>query len=331
MVGGGGVGWPRSGGRRAGVRGGGAVSGGIRGGCREIRGRWPGVSEAGTLLRAAASGGHMTCGPASSTRLASTLKPRTGWSGSDSGLSNTGLPSRRPMASAAGTGGGFQGRCPAGSRAGTRWLAQPVPGASGPVPGRICGGCSRGSGAGARRISGPVLGSFRHRHPMASAASAGRRIPRPMPIRFRSRHPTPSAAGAEGGPGPAPEGFRGWRPTTSAAGTRGDSRAGVLWPPPLIPRWIPQPVFGGSRGRCPMAPPPMPRWIPGSASSGFRCPCGQKTDRPVRVVKRSRAATPATELPRSSRPGLQTHRVQRPGTTAMMPPPTPLLPGRPTR
>lgn len=58
---------------------------------------------------------------------------------------------------------------------------------------------------------------------------------------------------------------------------------------------------------------------------------GQNTDRPVRVVNRSRAATPATELPRSSRPGLHTHRVQRPGTTAMIPPPTPLLPGRPTR
>ncbi len=57
----------------------------------------------------------------------------------------------------------------------------------------------------------------------------------------------------------------------------------------------------------------------------------QNTDSPVRVVKRSRAATPATELPRSSRPGLHTHSVHRPGTTAMMPPPTPLLPGRPTR
>lgn len=58
---------------------------------------------------------------------------------------------------------------------------------------------------------------------------------------------------------------------------------------------------------------------------------GQNTDRPVSVVNLSRAATPATELPRSSRPGLHTHSVQRPGTTAMMPPPTPLLPGRPTR
>ncbi len=57
----------------------------------------------------------------------------------------------------------------------------------------------------------------------------------------------------------------------------------------------------------------------------------QNTDSPVSVVKRSRAATPATELPRSSRPGLHTQSVHRPGTTAMIPPPTPLLPGRPTR
>lgn len=57
----------------------------------------------------------------------------------------------------------------------------------------------------------------------------------------------------------------------------------------------------------------------------------QNTDRPVSVVKRSSATTPDTELPRSSRPGLQTQSVQWPGTTAMMPPPTPLLPGSPTR
>ncbi len=57
----------------------------------------------------------------------------------------------------------------------------------------------------------------------------------------------------------------------------------------------------------------------------------QKTDRPVSVVNRSSAATPATELPRRSSPGLHTHRVHSPGTMAMIPPPTPLLPGSPTR
>lgn len=60
-------------------------------------------------------------------------------------------------------------------------------------------------------------------------------------------------------------------------------------------------------------------------------PGSQNTESPVSVVKRSSAATPETELPRSSRPGLQTQSVQWPGTTAMMPPPTPLLPGSPTR
>ncbi len=57
----------------------------------------------------------------------------------------------------------------------------------------------------------------------------------------------------------------------------------------------------------------------------------QKTESPVSVVNRSRAATPATEFPRLSSPGLHTQTVQRPGTTATMPPPTPLLPGSPTR
>jgi hypothetical protein len=57
----------------------------------------------------------------------------------------------------------------------------------------------------------------------------------------------------------------------------------------------------------------------------------QNTDRPVSVVNRSSASTPATELPRASSPGLHTHRPQRFGMTATMPPPTPLLPGRPTR
>jgi len=56
-----------------------------------------------------------------------------------------------------------------------------------------------------------------------------------------------------------------------------------------------------------------------------------KTLQPVRVVKRSRASTPARLLPLGSRAGLQTHRAQRPGMMARMPPPTPLLPGRPTR
>ena len=57
----------------------------------------------------------------------------------------------------------------------------------------------------------------------------------------------------------------------------------------------------------------------------------QNTDQPVRVVKRSRASTPATELPQASRAGPQVQRVPRPGMTARRPPPTPLFTGRPTR
>ena len=57
----------------------------------------------------------------------------------------------------------------------------------------------------------------------------------------------------------------------------------------------------------------------------------QKIDQPVRVVKRSSASTPATPLPWGSRAGLHAQRMPRSGSTARMPPPTPLLPGSPTR
>jgi hypothetical protein len=49
------------------------------------------------------------------------------------------------------------------------------------------------------------------------------------------------------------------------------------------------------------------------------------------VVNASSAAIDAIELPLSSSPGLHAHSVQRLGITARMPPPTPLLAGRPTR
>ncbi len=125
-------------------------------------------------------------------------------------------------------------------------------------------------------------------------------------------------------PGPAASGSRRRRPVRSSC-----LRHALLAPrAPLPPYHLVPCCCTRSRCRC--------CWGTGRSvtygSAGCRmCSPVQKIDRPVSVVKRSRAATPATELPRSSRPGLHTHSVHRPGTTAMMPPPTPLLPGRPTR
>ena len=55
-----------------------------------------------------------------------------------------------------------------------------------------------------------------------------------------------------------------------------------------------------------------------------------KTDQPVRAASISSATAPSCELPTLFKPGDQTAIEAMPGATAKMPPPTPLLPGRPT-
>ncbi len=60
-------------------------------------------------------------------------------------------------------------------------------------------------------------------------------------------------------------------------------------------------------------------------------PHAPKIDQPIRFANISSAIRPRCELPLESRPGDQTAIEALPGTTANMPPPTPLLPGRPTR
>ena len=57
----------------------------------------------------------------------------------------------------------------------------------------------------------------------------------------------------------------------------------------------------------------------------------QNTDHPIRSLNNSNAFIPASELPAAFSSGDHTHTVNCPGTTATIPPPTPLLPGRPTR
>lgn len=66
---------------------------------------------------------------------------------------------------------------------------------------------------------------------------------------------------------------------------------------------------------------------------GFRpCKrCQPNTDQPVSRTKASIAAVPSVELPCAFNPGDQTAIDARPGAMAKMPPPTPDLPGRPTR
>lgn len=57
----------------------------------------------------------------------------------------------------------------------------------------------------------------------------------------------------------------------------------------------------------------------------------QKIDRPEYVVNHSSANVPASEFPFASSPGAHTHTAISPGSTATIPPPTPLLAGSPTR
>lgn len=57
----------------------------------------------------------------------------------------------------------------------------------------------------------------------------------------------------------------------------------------------------------------------------------ENTDQPIRSLNFSSAANPTKELPAAFNAGDQTHKEKCPGTTAMMPPPTPLFPGNPTR
>ncbi len=57
----------------------------------------------------------------------------------------------------------------------------------------------------------------------------------------------------------------------------------------------------------------------------------QNTDQPIRSLSNSSAFIPASEFPAAFSSGDHTQRVYCPGTTATMPPPTPLLPGKPTR
>ena len=61
------------------------------------------------------------------------------------------------------------------------------------------------------------------------------------------------------------------------------------------------------------------------------CLWDQKIERPTASLSCSSAAVPASELPLRSSSGDQTQMDMSPGITAMMPPPTPLLPGIPTR
>ena len=56
----------------------------------------------------------------------------------------------------------------------------------------------------------------------------------------------------------------------------------------------------------------------------------QNTDQPVNSDNSCSARVPSSELPNAFRPGDQTAIDACPGTTARMPPPTPLLPGKPT-
>lgn len=57
----------------------------------------------------------------------------------------------------------------------------------------------------------------------------------------------------------------------------------------------------------------------------------QKIDRPEYVVNHSKALVPANEFPFASSPGAHTQTAISPGSTATIPPPTPLFAGSPTR
>jgi 6-phosphogluconate dehydrogenase len=90
-----------------------------------------------------------------------------------------------------------------------------------------------------------------------------------------------------------------------------------------------QPAAGAARllrrAQLPAAGPG--RQVPHQVDRGL----DQKTDSPVLAVNSSSAFIPSSELPLGSSAGDQTHRVRRSGTTATMPPPTPLLHGSPMR
>jgi hypothetical protein len=60
-------------------------------------------------------------------------------------------------------------------------------------------------------------------------------------------------------------------------------------------------------------------------------PHAPKIDQPILLVRASSATRPRWELPFASRPGDQVAMDALPGAIARMPPPTPLLPGNPTR
>ena len=72
---------------------------------------------------------------------------------------------------------------------------------------------------------------------------------------------------------------------------------------------------------------PKNRFLPGLKSSCFP---NQNMDNPVSDVSFSRACIPSFELPFLFSPGDQVATENLPGNSATMPPPTPLLPGRPT-
>ena len=70
---------------------------------------------------------------------------------------------------------------------------------------------------------------------------------------------------------------------------------------------------------------------PTTGRSQPRGAADQNTDQPVRRDRLSSASAPTSELPASFSPGAHTAMDALRGAIARMPPPTPLLPGRPTR
>jgi mannose/cellobiose epimerase-like protein (N-acyl-D-glucosamine 2-epimerase family) len=78
------------------------------------------------------------------------------------------------------------------------------------------------------------------------------------------------------------------------------------------------------------ARPTTTRWAPATTCCARSAPeATQNTDSPVRATNISSAFMPSSELPVASSAGDHTLSVSRSGTTATMPPPTPLLQGRP--
>jgi hypothetical protein len=71
--------------------------------------------------------------------------------------------------------------------------------------------------------------------------------------------------------------------------------------------------------------------LTGTCSSTTPEPHAPKIDQPILLLRASSATRPRWELPFASRPGDQAAMEALPGAIARMPPPTPLLPGSPTR